>query len=217
MARPRAADYDTQRDRILARAVEAFARTGYAAASMSMLAAACKVSKATLYHYYPSKQALLFEALDRYTKRLVALLDTAAAQADITPRERLRTTLRALMTEYRDSHAYHAALLHDLRFLAPEQAEQVRAQQRAVVAALGELIERAAPGSTVSAERSVITMALLGMINFTFAWLKPDGPVSHERFADLAARLWLDGLDGLADPPVSAEKTSHEQTVRIEG
>ena len=114
MARPRAADYDTQRDRILTRAVEAFARTGYAAASMSMLAAACKVSKATLYHYYPSKQALLFEALDRYTRRLVALLDTAAAQADITPRERLRTTLRALMTEYRDSHAYHAALLHDL-------------------------------------------------------------------------------------------------------
>jgi AcrR family transcriptional regulator len=217
MARTRAADYDTQRDRILACAVEAFARTGYAAASMSMLAAACNVSKATLYHYYPSKQALLFEALDRYTKRLVALFQETAAGVGTHPREHLRHTLRALMTEYRDSHAYHAALLHDLRFLAPDQAEQVRAQQRAVVSALGELIERAAPGSTVSAERSVVTMALLGMINFTFAWLKPDGPVSHERFADLATRLWLDGLDGLADHPVSAENTSHEQAVRIEG
>ncbi len=217
MARTRAAGYDLQRDRILALAVEAFARTGYAAASMSMLAAACNVSKATLYHYYPSKQALLFEALDRYTKRLVAILAEAASHIDANPRERLRTTLRALMAEYRDSHAYHAALLHDLRFLAPDQAEQVRAQQRAVVSALGALIERAAPGATVSAERSVITMALLGMINFTFAWLKPDGPVSHERFADLAASLWLDGLDGLADHPVSAENTPHEQAVRIEG
>jgi AcrR family transcriptional regulator len=217
MARTRAADYDIQRDRILARAVEAFARTGYAAASMSMLAAACKVSKATLYHYYPSKQALLFEALDRYTRRLIAVVDKVASDPTTSPRDRLRSTLRALMTEYRDSHAYHAALLHDLRFLAPDQAEQVRAQQRAVVSALGALIEHAAPGATMSAERSVITMALLGMINFTFAWLKPDGPVSHERFADLAARLWLDGLDGLTDPPVSAENTSHEQAVRIEG
>jgi hypothetical protein len=85
-----------------------------------------------------------------------------------------------------------------------------------MVAALGALIERAAPGSTVSAERSVITMALLGMINFTFAWLRPDGPVSHERFADLAASLWLDGLDGLAGQPTSPETPSDEQTIRLE-
>ena len=217
MARPRAADYDAQRERILARAVEAFARTGYAAASMSMLATACQVSKATLYHYYPSKQALLFEALDRYTRRLAAIAAQESSRSADRPRDVLRATLRALMAEYRHSHAYHAALLHDLRFLSPDQAEQVRAQQRAMVAALGALIERAAPGSTVSAERSVITMALLGMINFTFAWLKPDGPVSHERFADLAASLWLDGLDGLADHPISPETPSNEQTVRIEG
>lgn len=216
MARPRAADYDVQRERILARAVEAFARTGYAAASMSMLAAACQVSKATLYHYYPGKQALLFEALDRYTRRLAAIAARATSGSADSPRDVLRATLRALMAEYRHSHAYHAALLHDLRFLSPTQAEQVRAQQRAMVAALGALIERAAPGSTVSAERSVITMALLGMINFTFAWLRPDGPVSHERFADLAASLWLDGLDGLAGQPTSPETPSDEQTIRLE-
>ncbi len=216
MARPRAADYNAQRERILARAAEAFARTGYAAASMSMLAAACQISKASLYHYYPSKQALLFEALDRYTRRLAAIAAQASSRSADSPREVLRATLRALMAEYRHSHAHHAALLHDLRFLSPAQAEQVRTQQRAMVAALGTLIERAAPGSTVSAERSVITMALLGMINFTFAWLRPDGPVSHERFADLAASLWLDGLGGLAGQPTSPETPSDEQTIRLE-
>jgi hypothetical protein len=54
------------------------------------------------------------------------------------------------------------------------------------------------------------------MINFTFAWLRPDGPVSHERFADLAASLWLDGLDGLAGQPTSPETPSDEQTIRLE-
>lgn len=216
MARTRAADYDTQRDRILARAVEAFAQTGYAAASMAMLAQACSVSKATLYHYYPSKQALLFEALDRYTKRLLSILAATQPPGGLAPREALRGTLRALMAEYRHSRAYHAVLLHDLRFLAPQEAEQIRAQQRAMVSALTELIAHAAPGAAVSAERSVITMALLGMINFTFAWLRPDGPVSHERFADLAASLWLDGLDGLASQPNSPETSSDEQTIRLE-
>jgi TetR/AcrR family transcriptional regulator len=60
-------------------------------------------------------------------------------------------------------------------------------------------------------------MALLGMINFTFAWLKPDGAISHERFADLAADLWLEGLHGLSNPSTIAHEDSHEQSVRIQG
>ena len=42
------------------------------------------------------------------------------------------------------------------------------------------------------------TMALLGMINFTFAWLRPDGPLTHREFADLVIRLWEHGLSGPA-------------------
>jgi hypothetical protein len=38
-------------------------------------------------------------------------------------------------------------------------------------------------------------MALLGMINFTFAWLRPDGPMSYEQYADLVIGLWEHGLD----------------------
>ena len=49
MTRPRAASYDDQRALILARAAELFARRGYTAASMNEVAAACAVSKATLY------------------------------------------------------------------------------------------------------------------------------------------------------------------------
>ena len=53
MARTRAADYDEHRERILALAVESFARIGYPSASMSQLAAACGTSKAGLYLYFP--------------------------------------------------------------------------------------------------------------------------------------------------------------------
>lgn len=214
MARPRAADYGAQRDRILALAVEAFARAGYTGASMADLARACAISKATLYHYYPSKQALLFEALDRYTRRLAAIAEGEAIRA-LAPRQALAEAVKALMAEYRHSGAYHVVLLQELKWLSPEQRETIRAQQRSVVGRLGALIDRVAPGAIAPAERSAITMALLGMINFTFAWLKPDGPVSHERFAELAASLWLEGLAGQSPPTL--ETPSHEQAVRIEG
>ena len=78
MARSRAIDYDTQRDRILANAVEAFSRIGYPSASMAQLARSCGTSKATLYHYFENKEALLFEALDRHTAGLLVLVEQAA-------------------------------------------------------------------------------------------------------------------------------------------
>lgn len=218
MARTRAADYDAQRDRILALAVEAFANTGYAGATMALLAQTCGVSKATLYHYFPSKQALLFEALDRYTQRLVLIVEGVASRAD-SPEHALRSTLGSLMAEYRHSRAYHVALLQELRFLSPEQQRKIKAQERAVVGALTLLLERAAPGAMQPQERSLITMALLGMINFTFTWLRADGPVSHERFAELAASLWMKGLSGQAPGGLvpSSPESPHEQAIRLQG
>lgn len=224
MARPRAHDYDAQRERILERAVSAFARIGYPSASMAMLARACGTSKAGLYHYFDSKQSLLFEALDRYTRRLNDILNNIDTRG-LGPREALALTLRALMQEYRHSHDYHAALLNDVKFLAPDQAALIRRQERAVVDRMAALLEAAAPGRIGQHRRTVVTMALLGMINFTFAWLKPEGPVSHEQFAELALDLWLQGLEGLkAAPPVNAQTmlnavtpgSLHEQAVRLQ-
>jgi AcrR family transcriptional regulator len=224
MARPRASDYDAQRERILELAVSAFARIGYPSASMAMLAQACGTSKAGLYHYFDSKQSMLFEALDRYTKRLHETVKAVDVHL-LSPQAALAQTVRALMQEYRHSHAYHAALLNDVKFLAPDQAATIRRQERAVVDRIATVLEAAAPGRIESSHRTVVTMALLGMINFTFAWLKPGGAVSHDAFAELASELWLRGLEGLdpskfrAMPKLHDDIHSgsiHEQAVRLQ-
>ncbi|MGE3865078.1 MAG: TetR/AcrR family transcriptional regulator, partial [Burkholderiaceae bacterium] len=75
MPRPKALDYEQQRDRILELAVRAFAEIGYPSASMAQLAQACGTSKGRLYHYYPSKEAILFDSLQRYTQRLNLIVD----------------------------------------------------------------------------------------------------------------------------------------------
>ena len=61
MPRGRAPGYDTQREQILARAAELFARQGYTATSMNQVALACGVSKPSLYHYVRDKYQLLVE------------------------------------------------------------------------------------------------------------------------------------------------------------
>ena len=70
MARPRSASYDEQRAQILDAAAELFATRGYTATTMNEVAAACGVSKATLYHYVRDKHELLAKITAGHVARL---------------------------------------------------------------------------------------------------------------------------------------------------
>ncbi len=54
---------DERRELLLERATELFARHGYDGLSMSQLAREARISKALLYHYFPSKRRLFEAAL----------------------------------------------------------------------------------------------------------------------------------------------------------
>ncbi|MEY4695375.1 MAG: HTH-type transcriptional repressor KstR2, partial [Pseudomonadota bacterium] len=96
MARPKSATHDIKRDAILDIAAQCFAQRSYPAASMNEIATACGTSKARLYHYYESKEAILFDLLDRHTQRLLALIAQTEA---IAQRKNLddRATLHELV------------------------------------------------------------------------------------------------------------------------
>ncbi len=196
MGRPRSPDYETQRDAILARSVEAFAEHGYPGTSMAQIALACGTSKAGLYHYYQSKESILLDLLDRHTGQLERVV-TRIVGRGLPARDELRELVRALMAEYRDSRAYHLALLNDVKFLDEVSRNRIRSRERAIVEAFANAIDRAWPGRIAGRARTPTTMALLGMINFTFAWLRPKGPMTHEQYAELVISLWEHGIDGL--------------------
>jgi AcrR family transcriptional regulator len=69
-----------QRTRLLAHARHLFAMQGIKETSMSQVAKACKVTKATLYHYFKSKDAILKEILDCRSKTIEATAQGSRAQ-----------------------------------------------------------------------------------------------------------------------------------------
>lgn len=63
MVRPRAENYQERRSEILDAAASIFAERGFDGTSTSAIAVKCGVSKALLYHYFTSKEEILFEML----------------------------------------------------------------------------------------------------------------------------------------------------------
>ena len=205
MARKRAEDYADKREAILDRAARLFADHGFDRASMSALAAACGVSKALLYHYYDSKEALLFDVIDGHLAHLVAVVEAAEAPG-LPPRDRLAALIRALLRCYADAGAQHKVQINHLSALPPDLAEALRRRERRLVQIFAAALAAAAPGRFSGEGARLLkpaTMALFGILNWHYMWHRPGGPLSRDDFADLATTLILDGATGLpaAAPP----------------
>jgi AcrR family transcriptional regulator len=209
MARPKSATHDIKRDAILDIAAQCFADRSYPAASMNEIATACGTSKARLYHYYDSKEAILFDLMDRYTQRLlslIALTDATAQRRNLDDRAALHELIRAFLQEYESSATRHVALLNDTQFLSdlPDEhlgspaispRELILNRQRDVVAAVTRALRRAYPDRLNASNQTAITMMLFGMINWTFTWLRPGGPISYVAFAEEVIALLEKGLN----------------------
>jgi len=195
MARPKAPTFDRQRAAILEAAAQLFAAKGFRGASMAELARACGVSKALLYHYYRDKEQLLFDTADSYMHRLLQLV-AEARSLRLPPEQHLRILILRFMQEYRHSQARHMVLVQDVKFLNPTQRAQVVAKERQVVEAFAQAIAAIQPRFGRKPLRVPLAMTLFGMINWTFTWLRGDGPLSYEDVAQIVAELFLHGAMG---------------------
>lgn len=199
MARPKSSQHELKRDEILDIAAQCFADRSYPAASMNDIAAASGTSKARLYHYYDSKEAILFDLLDRYTQRLLAIIGQAEATAqrrNLDERAALHELVRSFLAEYESSATRHVALLHDTKFLGDEQRELILNRQRDVVSAVTRFLCRAYPKRLTDTNQNAMAMMLFGMINWTFTWLRPGGPMSYAAFAEEVIAVLERGMGG---------------------
>jgi AcrR family transcriptional regulator len=204
MARPKSATHELKRDEILDIAAQCFADRSYPAASMNDIAAASGTSKARLYHYYSSKEAILFDLLDRYTQRLLAIIgetEATAQRRDLDDRAALHELIRGFLEEYETSATRHVALLNDTKFLSdeaaggrPSQRELILNRQRDVVSAVTRFLRRAYPMRLNAANQTAVSMMLFGMINWTFTWLRPGGTMSYAAFAEEVIAMLEHGL-----------------------
>ena len=90
------------RDAIEGAAIELFARLGYHATSMRAVASAAGVQPAAIYHWYPSKEAILVHLQDDFMERLT---DKVIAAIGMHHRPALR--LAAAVREHVVFHGIH--------------------------------------------------------------------------------------------------------------
>lgn len=198
MARTIAKDHDQKRAQILKSAAKVFAEEGFDRASMTKLAGECGISKANIYHYYDSKDAILYDILDSYLSDLRDRI--FAVETDgLSPEDRLRRVLREILRAYKGADHEHQVQISALSALPEEQQEQMRAYQRDMVKFMGSCLHDLAP-EVFEAEPDKlrgVTMSVYGMLNWYFMWNSQAGAQERDDYADLVCDLTLKGVRGI--------------------
>ena len=185
MPRRRAVSYDTKLEHIRDTAAGLFARDGFSRTSMAELATACGVSKALLYHYFDSKEAMLFDILQAYLGDLEKMVEIDAATLG-TARDHLRDLIRALLRQYREAGNTHKLLTFELPVLPADQQAELRAAERRIMARFDVALSAAAAaaGRTTPLD-GPRAMMLFGTLNWTYTWFREDGTLSLDAYCEL--------------------------------
>jgi AcrR family transcriptional regulator len=198
MARTRAADFDEKRRSILDSAAAVFAKLGMEHASMAQIAKENNVSKASLYHYYPSKEVLLFDIGRTHLVELEAAI-RKADRPDLDPRQRLRHLIGGVLDNYRTASNFHHVLLNGTGTLPEAQRVELHKMERRIVKAFSDVLTEINPElGKGQAGVTPVTMSLFGILNWAYAWFKPSGALSRDGYADMVTALILGGVTSLS-------------------
>jgi AcrR family transcriptional regulator len=184
---------DAKRAEILRRAAQVFREKGFHGAGMREIAKGLGMAPGALYYYFESKEDLLYACQILSLRRLLKSAREIAASDD-PPAGKLRGLVRAHLGHILDElggsfahiefHALPEPLLSDVVSKRDAYERLVRKVLREGIAA----------GSFRSVDVKLTTLSLLGALNWTVVWWRPEGHRDLEAVADQMAATFLEGL-----------------------
>jgi AcrR family transcriptional regulator len=196
VGRPRANPRPLRRaaaDEILFVAARLFARKGFAATSTREIADAAGLRQPSLFHHYPSKEAILEALLDQALGDSLAFVERQAR----APGSAAVRLYRALRFDVRHLCSFPFDLTAVV--LSPEarapRFKRFWNERARLIAAFRRLIRAGVrSGSFVSVDTALATEALFGMGEAVLAWYERGGRWSPEQVAEHVAGLAVRSL-----------------------
>ena len=182
-----------KREQIIRAATLIINEKSFALATMTEIAAALDLRDATLYYYFPSKQALGYACHIASLERIERIL-IKARHAETTGARRLRHSIHHILLdgEQHGSQLYFG----DNSYLSDSQRDHVDAWSDRLEAMIEQfLIEGVRDGSIVPCETRLVTNLLIGMLISLARWTWRVEGITTDRLMQAIGLASLDGLE----------------------
>jgi AcrR family transcriptional regulator len=176
-------------------AADLFSTKGYVDTSVDDIAAAARVTKGGVYHYFRSKTEILYFICSTYVDLDLENLEKSLSAIEGSV-EKIRFIVFRHINHY-TTHEYAAkTLLNEAYCLPPKYFAQVKSREkhnfRIVAGVLSEYLRSRADKATVTA----LTFTLFGMMNWIYSWYDPRKPLKPKELSSLIFEIFVKGVEG---------------------
>ena len=190
----RSPKWEARRQAIIDTSAPLFARRGYHATGINELCDANELGKGALYHYIGSKENLLAAIHDRVMDEVMVGADRVAASGK-SPTDQLAMLGDELLDVIHRYPDHVWVFLHEFPALTGERAAQFRERRRAYERRVEGVLQAGVDaGEFRPIDPKLTSMAWLGMHNYTYLWLKADGPLTARDVAKPFGDIFMRGI-----------------------
>ena len=180
------------RERIIEASLSLFEQHGFHGVTVNQIVDAAGISKGGFYHHFTSKDELLFVIHDIF---ITYVLERAirANEQNLAPKDRLRLIIKDFVNVFDIYKAHLTVFYQESIYLKAEHEEIVKKKRNEFKTIIQNVIKEGVAAGDFRRDLSVeiTTMAVLGMVNWTYKWYQRDGEKRIEEIADIYTDLIL--------------------------
>jgi AcrR family transcriptional regulator len=185
--------FDRQLGKILDHATEVFCEKGYAGASMRDLSRATGMSLAGMYHYFGSKDRLLYLIQKHTFSTILSRLRDRLAQSP-DPQQGIRSFIDNHLQYFLEHQQAMKVLSHEDDVLEGEYGREIARVKREYYQTCRELLDRYKKEKGLEFDSRTAVLSLFGMMNWIYTWYNPRLDGKADRLAQEMSNIFFKGI-----------------------
>jgi AcrR family transcriptional regulator len=162
-------------DEIIDAAARVFAERGYHGTTTQAIGDVLGMRQASLYYYFPSKEAALEEVCARGTDGFVDGAERVM-QMDVTPLEKLKLLIASHLVPVETMPDYVRVFINERRYLPDASRKRVGRKSRRIERFFEQVIQAGIDDGSIreGTDARLAMLAVLGMCNAVINWREPE-------------------------------------------
>lgn len=181
------------RERILRVAARLFAENGYHGTGIELISSEAQMGRGALYHHIGNKETLLFEICHSTLTDLLRDSEAVLARGG-SAEDRFRELMRVSVTSIANRNTEWKVSLHDFGALTGERRAIIADGRDRWERMVADVLEQGAGAGEFRKLDPIVVKGVIGMFNYTYVWISPDGPIAPEQIADKFSDALLGGV-----------------------
>lgn len=173
-----------------------FNEKGYLETSMNDISSAAKLSKGGIYHYFSSKNEILYYISTQFMGFLLKDLELELKEINDNF-DKIQFIISRHIGFYTKFIAEAKTTLHEGHLLPPEYFKIIAEQEKQYHQIVNKVLSDFFGGQISEDQLKVYTFILFGTCNGIYYWYDPEGPVTPSQLSKIITNILCKGLLGL--------------------